>query len=201
MSNPLNISASLNALEALVMGASAGAIAALSQILPKLPQEYRLPVLIVVHQRPEKFSSVAALFQSKCRLPVKEAEDKEPIIPGTVYFAPPDYHLLVEKDKVLSLSTDEPVNYSRPAIDVLFESAAAAYGRRLIGVILTGANHDGARGLKAICTGGGVAWVQDPASAEVSAMPEAALATCPGAKSANLEELSLLVYCAGLPKQ
>jgi two-component system chemotaxis response regulator CheB len=108
-------------------------------------------------------------------LPVKEAEDKEPIQPGTVYFAPPDYHLLIDRGPAFALSSDEPVHFSRPSIDVLFDSAADIYGERLIGVILTGANQDGAEGLAAIGHAGGRTVVQDPVSAAVAYLPEAAL--------------------------
>jgi two-component system chemotaxis response regulator CheB len=121
---------------------------------------------------------------------VCEAEDKEPIEPGVVYFAPPDYHLLVEQDKRLSLSGDEQVLFSRPSIDVLFESAADAYGGGLIGVVLTGANSDGANGLKAVVEAGGVAVVQSPGSAFAVAMPEAAVATCPDARVLPVNEIA-----------
>ena len=132
--------------EAVVIGASAGALEALSSLLPALPSDYRLPILIVVHLPPDKTSLLAELLRARCAIRVREAEDKEPIEPGVVYFAPPDYHLLVEQDRRLSLSDDEPVLFSRPSIDVLFESAADAYGGGLIGVVLTGANSDGANG-------------------------------------------------------
>ena len=110
--------------EAVVIGASAGAVDALSVLLPALPADYPLAVAVVVHLPPDRKSVMAELFQTKCRVRVKEAEDKEPFAPGTVYFAPPDYHLLVEPDRRLSLSSEESVLYSRPSIDVLFESAA-----------------------------------------------------------------------------
>ena len=126
------------------------------------------------------------LLQAKCQITVKEAEDKEPLVGGVIYFAPSDYHLLIEADGALALSTDEAVNYSRPSIDVLFESAADTYGPRLVGVILTGANHDGAAGLKAVIEAGGAAIVEDPAEAYASAMPEAALEACPSAKTMTL---------------
>ena len=109
------------------------------------------------------------------RLPIREAEDKEPIQPGTVYFAPPDYHMLIEKNGQIALSTDEPVHYSRPSVDVLFESAADAYGNRLMGIILTGANEDGASGLHAIHRAGGITVVQQPDSARVPLMVVSAL--------------------------
>jgi two-component system chemotaxis response regulator CheB len=167
--------------EAVVIGASAGALEALSVILPALPEEFALPVLIVVHQPPDRRSVLAELFQSKCRIAVREAEDKEPMRAGTAYFAPPDYHLLVESDKSLSLSNDEPVLYSRPSIDVLFETAADAYGRGLVAIVLSGANQDGAAGLKAVVDAGGLGIVQKPDEAFAAAMPEAALALCPSA--------------------
>ena len=151
--------------EAVVIGASAGALEALSNLLPALPADYRLPILIVVHLPPDKTSLLAELLRARCAIRVREAEDKEPIEPGVAYFAPPDYHLLVEQDKRLSLSDDEPVLFSRPSIDVLFESAADAYGGGLIGVVLTGANSDGANGLRAVVEAGGVAVVQKPGSA------------------------------------
>jgi two-component system chemotaxis response regulator CheB len=173
--------------KAVVIGASAGAVQALLTILPALPAGYPLPVLVVVHVPPDRSNVLVPLFQSKCRLIVKEAEDKEPVVGGVVYFAPSDYHMLVEMDGALALSTDEPVNYSRPSIDVLFESAADAYGSSVVGVILTGANHDGAAGLKAIMDADGVAIVEDPVGAYASAMPHAALDACPTARVMTLD--------------
>jgi two-component system chemotaxis response regulator CheB len=177
--------------EAVVIGASAGALEALSLILPGLPADYGLPVMIVVHLPPDKKSVLAELFQAKCGIEVHEAEDKEPISGGTVYFAPPDYHLLVEADKSLSLSNDEPVFYSRPSLDVLFESAADAYGPNLIAIVLTGANQDGAKGLKAVADAGGTTIVQNPQGAYASAMPEAAIAECPEAQILSLKEIAV----------
>ena len=176
--------------EAVVIGASAGALEVLSNLLPGLPADYRLPILIVVHLPPDKTSLLAELLRARCAIRVREAEDKEPIEPGVAYFAPPDYHLLVEQDKRLSLSDDEPVLFSRPSIDVLFESAADAYGGGLIGVVLTGANSDGANGLKAVVEAGGVAVVQSPGSAYAVAMPEAAIATCPEARVLPVNEIA-----------
>jgi two-component system, chemotaxis family, protein-glutamate methylesterase/glutaminase len=176
--------------EAVVIGASAGALEALSVILPMLPAEFSLPLMVVVHVPPDKRSVLAELFRTKCRIPVREAEDKEPIIGGTVYFAPPDYHLLIEMDKSLSLSGDEPVLFSRPSIDVLFESAADAYGAALIAVVLTGANQDGAKGMHAVVEAGGIALVQNPNSAFASAMPKAAIEMCPSARVMSLEAIA-----------
>lgn len=178
---------------AIVIGVSAGALDALSVILPKLPSGFPYAVLIVVHVPPGRKSLLASLFESRCALVVKEAEDKEPVEPGTIYFAPPDYHLLVDPDFCISLSSDEPVLYSRPSIDVLFESAADAYGDALTGVVLTGANQDGAKGLRAVCDAGGRALVQTPATAEEKAMPTAALQACPEASVMNLHEIATLL--------
>jgi len=175
--------------EAISIGASAGAVQALLRILPALPADYPIPLFIVVHVPPDRSNALVSLFAAKCQIAVREAEDKEPILPGTVYFAPSDYHLLVEADRSLSLSMDEPVNHSRPAIDVLLESAADAYGPALAAIVLTGANHDGAAGLKAVCAAGGTAIVQDFADAQVATMPEAALTACPSARVMTLDDL------------
>ena len=175
---------------AVVIGASAGALQALSEILPVLPADYPLPVLVVVHVPPDRRNALAALFQAKCRMAVREAEDKEPASSGVIYFAPPGYHLLVEGDETLSLSSDEEVLFSRPSIDVLFESAADAYGASLIGVILTGASADGALGLKAIADAGGVPLVEEPSTAYADAMPLAALKACPAARAMPLAEIA-----------
>lgn len=176
-------------LQAVVIGASAGGVQALSQVLPALPVDFPIPVIVVVHIPPRRDNALVDLFADKCRIPVKEAEDKEPLEPGTIYFAPSDYHLLVEAGGSLALSSDEPVNHSRPAIDVLFESAADAFGSELAGIVLTGANSDGAAGLRAICAVGGRGIVQDPASAEMATMPRAALAACPGSQAMKLEDI------------
>lgn len=174
---------------AVVIGASAGAIHALLRILPALPRGFALPVLVVVHVPPGRKSELTALFAAKCPLPVHEGEDKAPIEPGTITFAPPDYHTMIEADASLSLSMDDPVFFSRPSIDVLFESAADVYGPALIGVILTGANEDGALGLRAISDAGGTALVQDPATAYARAMPQAAITRCPQAQVLGLDDI------------
>jgi two-component system chemotaxis response regulator CheB len=179
-----------NTPKAIVIGASAGALDALSIILSALDETFKLPIFVVIHIPPDKKSVLAELFQAKCRIDVVQAEDKEPINGGTIYFAPPDYHLLVETNRTLSVSLDEPVLFSRPSIDVLFESAADAYGISLIGIVLTGANHDGAAGLRNVLAAGGTAIVQDPEGAFARAMPEAAIAMCPGAMIMTLDEIA-----------
>lgn len=175
--------------KAIAIGASAGAVQALLRILPALPADYPLAVLIVVHVPSDRGNALVSLFQAKCALPVKEAEDKEVIAAGTIYFAPSDYHLLVETGGWLALSSDEPVNHSRPAIDILLETAADAYGPALTGIVLTGANHDGAAGLRAVADAGGTTIVEDPAQAQVSTMPAAALAACPAARPMALDDI------------
>lgn len=175
---------------AIVIGASAGALEALSAILPALPEDFPLAVLIVVHLPPDKDSVLVSLLDSKCRLPVREAEDKECLEPGVVYCAPPDYHLLVETDRRLSLSSEEPVHYSRPSIDVLFMTAADAFRENLIGVVLTGANSDGAEGLRAIERAGGTVLAQRPDTAQAPQMPGAALAACNHASALTLGEIA-----------
>ena len=183
--------------DAIVIGASAGAVEALSRVLPALPAGYPLPLLVVVHIPADRIDLMAPLFASRCQVAVKEAEDKEPIRPGVIYFAASNYHLLVEADRSLSLSSDEPVNFSRPSIDVLFESAADAYGEGLVGVILTGANEDGAEGLAAVVAAGGAGVVEDPATAFVATMPAAALAHCPGARPMSLDAIADLLVDLG----
>lgn len=175
-------------LDAIVIGASAGALAALTPLLPSLPTS--LPTVIVVHLPANRPSALAEVLASTTGTHVVEAEDKVPLRPGVTYVAPPGYHLLVERDHTLALSVDETVCFSRPSIDVLFESAAAAFGERVLGIILTGANEDGAAGLRAIGEAGGVCVVQEPSTAESSIMPSAAVAACASAIVLPLEELA-----------
>jgi two-component system chemotaxis response regulator CheB len=182
---------------AVVVGASAGAVEALLRVLPALPAGFGAPVLVVVHLPASAPSLLAEIFAPRCALRVREAEDKLRPEPGAVYFAPPDYHLLVERDGHLSLSVDAVVNFSRPAIDVLFESAAEAHGPALVGVVLTGANADGARGLLAVRRAGGRALVQDPAGAHATAMPDAALRSVPDALVLPLDQIAPALAALG----
>lgn len=184
-------------LKAVAVGASAGAVQALLRILPLLPADYPLPVIIVVHVPPDRANALVGLFQTKCQIRVKEAEDKEPSEPGTVYFAPSDYHLLVEADGSLSLSSDELVNHSRPSIDVLFESVADAFGPAAAGVIMTGANDDGAQGLAAIARAGGLAIVEDPVGAYTPTMPAEALRACPSARILKQDDIAPYLLSLG----
>ncbi|MFK3795821.1 MULTISPECIES: chemotaxis protein CheB [unclassified Pseudomonas] len=162
--------------DAIVVGASAGGVEALLKIFRPLRKGFRLPIIVVLHLPDERRSLLAEVFSSHLAMPVKEADDKEPIVPGTLYFAAPGYHLSVENDLTFSFSQEERVYHSRPSVDILFESAADAYENRLAGVLLTGANNDGAEGMARISESGGLTVVQDPAQALARAMPDAALA-------------------------
>lgn len=175
---------------AVIIGASAGALEALSAILPPLPATYPFPIFVVVHLPPTKRSVLAEIFDKKCQLRAIEAEDKEPVEAGVIYFAPPDYHLLLEGRTHVSLSSEEEVLFSRPSIDVAFESAADAWGDRLTAIVLTGANSDGAEGLSAVVRAGGTAIVQDPEGAYAQAMPDAAIRACPTAQIMPLSDIS-----------
>jgi two-component system chemotaxis response regulator CheB len=163
-------------IEAIVVGASAGGVEALLNIFTPLRKGFSLPVLVVLHLPDERNSQLAQVFRHRLAVPVEEVQDKQDIRPGTLYVATPGYHLSIEADRSVSLSLEEPVHHSRPSIDVLFESAADVYGPRLLAVVLTGANSDGARGLAKVKELGGITVVQDPKEAQVSTMPEAALA-------------------------
>jgi len=180
----------MKGIEAVVIGTSAGGVQALLQVLPQLPSDFPVPVLAVIHIPADRSNVLAPLFASKCKLVVKEAEDKETAAPGVVYFAPSDYHLLVEANGDLALSSDEAVNFSRPSIDILFESAADTYGEGLLAILMTGANDDGARGLKVIAAAGGHVIIEDPATAYARAMPEAGLKFCPKARVESLRGIA-----------
>ena len=163
--------------EAIVIGVSAGGMNALGTVLPRLPDDFALPIIVVQHMDPNSRDYLSDHLDRKCNIQVKEAEDKESVMDGVAYIAPANYHLLVEEDRTLSLSVDDLVNYSRPSIDVMFETAADVYEKKLVGVVLTGANSDGSKGLAKIKALGGLAVVQDPATAHVDYMPKAAIAS------------------------
>ena len=162
--------------ESIVIGLSSGGLNALKIMFSLLPADFKMPVMIVQHISPRSGNQWIDLLNHKSNMRIKEADEKEKIEPGIAYIAPPNYHLLVEKDKTFSLTVTERVNYARPSIDVLFESAADAYKSKLIGVILTGSNNDGTNGLKRIQECGGLTIVQDPQTAESPYMPASAIA-------------------------
>ena len=177
------------AYEIVVVGTSWGGLLALKELIGGLPGSFGLPVVVVQHRHRQSDNLLSSLLQDRTSLPVCEIEDKAPIVGGHVHVAPADYHLLVE-DGYFSLSTDEPVAFSRPSIDVTFDSVADSYGARAVGVVLTGANADGARGLKRIVDRGGLAFVQLPQTAESPAMPAAALKSVPQARTLTIQEIA-----------
>ena len=177
-------------IQIIAFGCSAGGFEALGLLLPNLTQNFPVPIVIVLHIPADSGSILSDSFSKKCQMPVREVEDKTPLAPGNIYLAPANYHLLVEPTGELSLSTEEPVHYSRPSIDVLFESVAMAYGPAALGIILTGANADGAAGLKSILERGGRAIVQDPTEADYSTMPEAALLSNPNSEVMKISQIS-----------
>ncbi len=171
-----------------VIGTSWGGLSALSQVIPELTRDFPLPIGIVQH-RSKDSELLVGLLQDLTPLCIRDAEDKEPLCPGTIYIAPPDYHMLVEEDHI-SLTVDSPVRFSRPSIDVLFRSASDTFGASTIGIVLTGANEDGAAGLAQIVARGGRAIVQDPTDAESPIMPQSAIRAVPGARVLPLKKIS-----------
>jgi two-component system chemotaxis response regulator CheB len=171
------------------IGTSWGGLAAMSRLLGELPADFSLPVVVVQHRSKDSDRLLSELLQDATDLKVSEVEDKEPLMPGTVHIAPANYHVLIDAG-YLSLTLEEPVRFSRPSIDVMLSSAADTYGSGAIGVVLTGANEDGARGLSDIVKRGGRALVQDPRTAEIPIMPDAALKAVPSAEVLTLEALA-----------
>ncbi len=176
--------------QAAVVGCSAGGLEALHRLLDPLPADFPLPLVVVAHLSANSDSLLPQLLQGKCRLKVLEAEDKMPVVAGSVYVGPPGYHLLVEADHTLSLSVDEKVCHVRPAIDVLFRSAADVWGDGLVAILLTGANRDGTAGLRAVKQRGGLCLVQDPATAVAETMPRSAIAAGLADQVLPLDEIS-----------
>jgi two-component system chemotaxis response regulator CheB len=179
--------------EAVAIGVSTGGLRALEAVLRALPADFALPVLIVQHVDRDAGEGLARLLDARCAIKVKEADDQDEIVAGTAYLAPANYHLLVESRERLTLSVDPHVSFARPSIDVLFESAADVFGEHLIGVVLTGANFDGSQGLKRVKERGGAAIVQEPAQAEASQMPRAALAATDVDHVVPLERIGALL--------
>lgn len=178
---------------AVAIGVSTGGVEALKRVLPVLPASFPLPLLVVIHIAVASGDGLARLLDAASQLRVKEADEGELLAPGTVYIAPPGYHLLVELDGRLALTLDPPVSFARPSADVLFESASACYGAALVGVVLTGAGSDGARGLAHIRAGGGYTIVQDPDGAAMDSMPRTALALHTPNRVITLDDLPVLL--------
>jgi two-component system, chemotaxis family, protein-glutamate methylesterase/glutaminase len=166
----------VNPCEVLIFGGSAGSLTVLFALLPSLKPDFPFSIILVLHRKNSVDSSLSELFGVKTPIPVREVEDKDPLLPGIIYIAPADYHLLIEKNHTFSLDYSEKVNFSRPSIDVTFESAAEIYGPRLVAIILSGANEDGSKGLAAVKAAGGVIIAQQPSSAQMPMMPQSAIA-------------------------
>lgn len=181
-------------IEAVIVGASAGGVHALLNLFSGLPSQFRLPIVAVLHLPSGRDSQLPEIFRTRLTMAVREAADKEKIVPGTLYFAGSGYHLSVELDRSFSLSCEEPVNYSRPSIDVLMASAADAYGAGLVGILLTGANFDGSNGMARIKEKGGITVVQNPVDAEVPTMPESAIRKSPPSLILTLAEIRDLLF-------
>ena len=176
--------------EVVVVGTSAGGVEALERFLGRMPVDFPIPIVIVQHLAPKEISHLATILRARTKLVVVEAEDKDPLIPGTVYVAPPNYHVLVESNRLLSLDADEPVNFCRPSADLLFFSAAASFGKSVAAVVLTGANGDGAEGAATIRRAGGMVFVQTPATAAFPVMPRLTLERCQPDLVAPVEDLA-----------
>jgi two-component system chemotaxis response regulator CheB len=176
-----------------VVGASLGGLTALETLLSGVPRGFRPAIAIVQHRSPESGPALAQILSRRAPAPVVDAEDSEPIVPGGIVLAPPAYHLLVEKRGRFSLSTEGAVSWARPSIDVLFESAAEAYGRRAVGILLTGSSDDGAAGIAAIGRRGGRARVEGPATAESPVAPRAALERWPRARVSSIDAMAPLL--------
>ena len=176
----------------IVVGASAGGLRALEMVLGGLPRGFPVPIVAVQHRSRESSDAYADILGRSVKLPVREIEDDDALRAPGVYLAPPDYHVLIEPGRMV-LSVDDPVSYSRPSIDVLFESAADAYGAKVLGVLLTGANHDGAQGLSRIKQAGGYVIVQDPRTAESPEMPAAGIAAAPVDQVLALEDIAVAI--------
>ena len=182
-----------NKYKVIVIGVSTGGLKAIKAILSVLPSGFALSIIIVMHRHKETDGYLERSLNDECNMHVKQADEKEEIKAGIVYVAPPNYHLLIEDDGTFSMSVEGPVNYARPSVDVVFESAAEVYGEGLIGVILTGANKDGSRGLKKIKEAGGLAIVQTPETSEAAEMPKAAIAAVDTDYVLPLDEIGLLL--------
>jgi two-component system, chemotaxis family, protein-glutamate methylesterase/glutaminase len=183
--------------DAVVIGTSAGGLYALTSLFERLPVNFRLPVIVVQHRSKDERNLLEEVLSQKCKIRIIQANEKEAIKAGVVYIAPPDYHLLIERNQTFSLTSDQKVNYSRPSIDVLFETAAMVYKDRLLAIILTGANHDGAAGMKLVKAYGGRSIAQHPDTAQFPAMPKAAIDSGAIDLILDLKEISRFLTEAG----
>ena len=179
--------------QAIVIGGSAGSLAVLFEIFPVISNDLNATIILVLHRKNSSDSSLSALLATKTQLPTKEVEDKDEILPGNVYLAPADYHLLLEKNYTFSLDYSEKINFSRPSLDVTFESAADVFGSSLVAILLSGANDDGTSGLKAVKKAGGFTIVQKPESAQMAFMPQHAINNADVDKIMDISEMTTFI--------
>jgi two-component system chemotaxis response regulator CheB len=177
------------AFDLITIGGSAGGISAMQTILKKIPTGFRIPIVVVIHLPANNHGLLSEVLGGWTKNPLREPNDKDPVEAGTIYTAPSGYHLMVEKEKIFCVNLDEPVQFSIPSIDVFFDSAAEVYGENVLGVILSGANEDGAEGLSRLADAGGMAIVQNPITAQSPLMPESALKAVPNALLLTPEEI------------
>jgi two-component system chemotaxis response regulator CheB len=175
--------------ELIAIGGSAGGIATMQTILKKIPTGFRIPIVVVIHLPANNHGLLSKVLGGWTKNPLREPNDKDPVEAGTIYTAPSGYHLMVEREKIFCVNLDDPVQFSIPSIDVFFESAAEAYGNKVLGIVLSGANEDGAQGLNRLIEVGGMGIVQDPSTAQSPLMPSSALKAAPSAISLSPEEI------------
>ncbi|WP_316750207.1 chemotaxis protein CheB [Pedobacter gandavensis] len=180
----------MKACQAFIIGGSAGSLEVLLKVLPKVSTELSFPIIIVIHRKHGADSLLPGLLSSRTDMPVKEADEKEMMVPGTIYIAPSDYHLLIEMDRTFSLDYSEKVNYSRPAIDVTFQTGAEAYQEGLVCLLLSGSNADGVKGLLTVKHWGGTVLIQDPETAQVAYMPDQARKSMEIDRILRIEEMA-----------
>jgi two-component system chemotaxis response regulator CheB len=186
-----------NRIKTVIMGGSAGSLSVLFEVLPALNSDLNTTIILVLHRKNSGDSSLSDLLAIKTVLPVKEIDDKDPVLPGNIYLAPADYHVLIEKDFSFSLDISEKVNFSRPSLDVTFESAAEAFGSSLAAILLSGSNNDGTAGLKAVQDAGGIIIVQNPETAGMAYMPQYAINNLDVDYILNAKDISALINSLG----
>lgn len=173
----------------IVVGGSWGGFQASLQIFKELPVDFKIPIILILHRSKESNSDLHTIFNKKIVLNVKEVEEKQPIRGGFIYLAPPNYHVLIEKEQTFSLDDSELENYSRPSIDVTFYNAVDVYGPQTLGILLSGASKDGSLGLRYIMEKGGTTIVQNPSEAEAKTMPQAAIDIIPNCQILRVKEI------------
>lgn len=179
--------------ELIILAGSAGSFQIIFKLIKALPAQFQIPILIILHRGKSSNHKIESVWNNACKIPVREINDKDEIKKATVYLCPPDYHIFIEKEKVFSLDVSEPILFSRPSIDLTMQSAAEVYKDKLLAVLFSGANHDGAAGMLEIKNQGGETIVQNPEEAEVSTMPLAALSLNASTQTLKIKEIETLL--------